>query len=141
MWNDTLMHIWNAIPPAKPDNLFAYLCTTVRRLSYTRLKQQRAQKRGGGAAAVSLEAMPEQLHPAQRDVEEMIDAAFLKDAVDRFLSTLPDDACTIFVQRYGNGKTIAEIAEMYQISQNKTALSLMRTRIRLKKYLREEGLL
>ena len=141
VWNDALMQLWNAIPPAKPENLRAYLVTVVRRLAYDRIDRANAKKRGGGTPAVSLETLTEAQHPAVREVEELFDAACLNDAVNRFLGTLSDDACTIFVQRYGNDRTVAESAEMYQISRNKTALSLMRTRIKLKKFLREEGFL
>ncbi len=137
--NDALMQIWNAIPPARPDNFYAYLTTVVRNLCYKRLDQRNAQKRGGGQAALSLENLPEHAQPARNAVEETVGAIFLNDAVNRFLQSLSPDACTIFVQRYGNGKSIAEIADMYQISRNKAALSLMRTRIKLKKYLNEEG--
>ena len=139
VWNDALLQVWSAVPPAAPKSFGAYLHTTVKRLSLNRAEQKQAKKRGGGQAALSLENLPEHAQPARNAVEETVGAIFLNDAVNRFLQSLSPDACTIFVQRYGNGKSIAEIADMYQISRNKAALSLMRTRIKLKKYLNEEG--
>lgn len=139
VWNDALMHIWNAIPPAEPEDLFAYVCTAVRHLAYQRLEKRNAQKRGSGKAALSLDSMPEHSHPAKRHVEEALDAALLQESVTRFLCTLSADARTIFVHRYGNGCSIAEIARDFQITQSKVTVTLMRTRIKLKQYLNEEG--
>ena len=134
-----MMHVWNAIPPAKPDNLFAYLCTAVRRLAYQRLEKRDAKKRGGGLSELSLEAISERRNPPGQGVEELIDEMLMVEAIQRFLDTLSPDARTIFVDHYGNGRTIREIAEAFRLSFSKVAVTLMRTRIRLRKYLEEEG--
>lgn len=140
IWNDALMHIWNAVPPAEPENLAAYLKTAVRNLALRRKEQYGAAKRGGGAQAVSLDDLPEYRQPAADNaVEQALEDAMLAEAVNRFLRTLSPDARTVFVHHYGNGRTIREIAEAFCISQSKAAVSLMRSRIRLRKYLKKEG--
>ena len=138
VFNDALMAVWRAVPPAMPDDLFAYLITAVRRLAYQRLEKRNAKKRGGGLSALSLDAVPEQMHPAEGSVEPLIDAMLLQEAVTRFLNRLSPDARTIFVHRYTNGKSVAEIAEAFQISQSKVTVTLMRTRRKLKQFLKEE---
>lgn len=137
--NDALMAMWNAIPPAMPEDLSAYLCTTVRNLSRQRLEKRGAQKRGGGLSALSLDNLSEQQQPSANSVEQAIDEAMMLDAVNRFLATVPPDARTVFIERYGNHKTVAEIAAGYHISRNGVALRLMRTRKKLRKFLSEEG--
>ena len=139
IWNDALLHLWNAIPPAKPDDLFAYLCTAVRRLSLQRLEKKNTQKRGGGQPELSLEAISEKHHPQSNDVEELMERAMMLDSVNRFLTALSPDARTIFLEHYGTRKTVSEIAAEFHISRSKVAVTLMRTRIRLRKAMHEEG--
>lgn len=139
VWNDALLHIWSAIPPAKPANLGAYLRTAVKRLALQRLEKRSAAKRGGKEGTVSLDAIPADLQPSCSTVERLMEERMLDDAVNRFLSSLPKETRTIFVHHYGNGRSIREIAEAFDISQSKVAVTLMRTRIRLRKYLIEEG--
>ena len=140
VWNDALLAIWNAIPPAEPENLAAYLRTAVKRLALQRQQKQHAQKRGGGEVPVSLEGMPEQTLPVQQSsVEQLMEGRMLEEAVNRFLASLPKETRTIFVHHYGNGRSIREIAEAFGITQSKVAVTLMRTRLKLRKYLNGEG--
>lgn len=53
--NDAYLGVWEAIPPARPDPLPAFLCRIVRNLSLTRHHADRAAKRGGGSCAVALQ--------------------------------------------------------------------------------------
>ena len=48
---------WNAIPPARPNPLLAFLCRIVRNLSLMRYHADRAAKRGGGSYTVALEEL------------------------------------------------------------------------------------
>ncbi|MBR5371235.1 MAG: sigma-70 family RNA polymerase sigma factor [Oscillospiraceae bacterium] len=139
VFNDAMLNLWNAIPPACPDDLFKYLCTVVRRLSLQRLEKRRAQKRGGGRQALSLDDENVMQVPAAETVEAVLNESMTVDAVNRFLETVSYDARTIFIQRYGNGRSVREIAALYHISQSKVLVSLMRTRNRLKIWLKEEG--
>ena len=49
--NETLMKIWQSIPPFHPDNLQAYSIRIVRNLSVDRLKHREAKKRYAPCAA------------------------------------------------------------------------------------------
>ena len=139
VWNDALLHIWNAIPPAEPQSLAAYLHQTVRNLALKKLEAQNAKKRGGGESTVSLDALPENRHPAQSSIEGLMERHMLHDAVNGFLAQLPEETVTIFVHRYANHRSIGEIAEAFGISYSKVAATLMRTRKKLRAYLKEEG--
>ena len=45
--NDAYLGTWNAIPPARPNPLLAFLCKIVRNLSLMRYHADRTAKRGG----------------------------------------------------------------------------------------------
>ena len=55
--NDAYLGAWNAIPPARPNPLLAFLCRIVRNLSLMRYHADRAAKRGGGSYTVALEEL------------------------------------------------------------------------------------
>jgi len=58
--NDAYLGVWNAIPPARPDPLQAYLCKTVRNISVKRCRKNGAAKRGGSFAVALSEQLDEQ---------------------------------------------------------------------------------
>ena len=55
--NDAYLGAWNAIPPARPNPLLAFLCRIVRNLSLMRYHGDRTAKRGGGSYTVALEEL------------------------------------------------------------------------------------
>ena len=52
--NDSLLRLWQRIPPDSPDSLGSYLSRILRNLCLDRLRQQGALKRGGAAVTVCL---------------------------------------------------------------------------------------
>ena len=46
--NDVYLAAWNAIPPARPDNLAAFIGRTARNIALGRVEYNTAQKRSGG---------------------------------------------------------------------------------------------
>lgn len=46
--NDTLLALWNSIPPNRPNHLPSYICMIARRIGINRYKHNTRQKRGGG---------------------------------------------------------------------------------------------
>jgi len=140
VFQDTLLRIWNAVPPEHPQNLFAYLCTVLRRLSYNRREKNIAEKRGGGQKALALDELDEVTAGCQ-NVEDIVSERLLQEAVNQFLSGLKPEAQAIFIQRYGNLRSVAFIADAYDISESKVKVSLMRTRKKLQSFLKKEGLL
>ena len=45
--NDSYLNVWNSIPDARPNFLFAYVAKIVRNLSINLLKRNTSGKRGG----------------------------------------------------------------------------------------------
>src|SRR5690625_7174374 len=52
--NDTLLRVWDAIPPARPNMLSIFLGKIRRNLSLNYLDKNNARKRGGGGAELLL---------------------------------------------------------------------------------------
>ena len=55
--NEMWLNIWNAIPPAKPENLFAFLSAAVRNCALNRVTANNSQRHGGGAVPLALEEL------------------------------------------------------------------------------------
>lgn len=138
--NDALMHLWNAIPPAVPQSLGAFLVTAVRNAARDRLSYTNAQRRGSGQLCAALDELSE-IIPSSETPEQMIDSIAIRDAMKRFLPTLSPAARGIFLRRYWFCMDIREIAEDLDCSEGRVHMSLMRTRKKLKAYLKKEDLL
>jgi RNA polymerase sigma-70 factor (ECF subfamily) len=134
--NDTYIKAWNNIPPERPKNLKAFLGRITRQLSINRLEKNLAKKRGGGQYVLALEEIEECIPDRDNDV----DTEELRNALNRFLRSLPDEPRRVFIRRYWHMSTISEIARDFSMSESKVKSMLMRTREKLKKYLLREGL-
>lgn len=130
--NDTYLNVWESIPPARPDNLRAFICKITRNISLNRLKYNSAQKRSPGSL-ISLSDLDEKIGVTP-DYEE------LGDILDRFLRTEKPESRIIFMRRYWFMDSIEEIAMMYNYSESKVKSLLYRTRGRLEKFLKKEGI-
>ena len=135
--NDTYAGIWNAIPPARPDNLTAFVCRVVRNLALKRLASLSRQKRDR-AMTVSLseleEILPDECIANGRDEGEI--AALISD----FLRTEKVDARNVFIRKYYFFDSVETIARQYGFSQSKVKSMLYHTRNRLKEYLKGENI-
>ena len=138
--NDALFKLWEAIPPAKPQNLAAFLTVTVRNMACNRRAQKKAAKRGGGEVAVALSEIEEVL-ASQDNPEAELDARAVSDELNSFLGDLPAETRVMFVLRYWSNLSIKEIADKCGVSQSKVKMTLLRTRNNLKDHLEKEGLL
>lgn len=136
--NDALLHAWNAIPPAKPLNLAAFMVTLTRNIALNIYNHNKRQKRGGEHLQVLLDELADSIHNSE-NVEGEVDERMLIQMLEKFLDTLSDDAQTIFIQRYITMLSIKEIASRYGLTESKVKVTLSRTRKRLRKYLKQEG--
>ena len=134
--NDTLFKVWNAIPPNRPDNLYAFCATICRRTAINMLEKRTAQQRS--AAVVELTAEMEQCIPAPAE-ELSPDEERLTELVNEFLGTLDEEKRAVFIRRYCFYETSAQIAEKCGIGESKVRVMLFRTRKRLKKFIGGKG--
>lgn len=136
--NDTYLALWNAIPPAQPDPLSAYVYRIGRNLALKRLRLNTAQKRNSHYD-VSLDELAGVLSGST--LEETVDARDLGRAIDAFLDTLNKENRIIFLRRYWFGDSVQKIAADRGLRENAVSVRLHRTREKLRDYLKEEGFL
>lgn len=137
--NDTYLRAWNAIPPARPAALRAWLGRIARNLSLDRWKTARTQKRGGGAAEVLLGELDDCV-PAPHSVERHLEDQEIAALISTFLRHLPTENRVVFLQRYWYGQDLADIAAEQRCGVGKVKSSLFRTRKALRNYLEKEGI-
>ena len=138
--SDTWLRAWNAMPPQRPSVLSAFLGRITRNLSLDRYKAARAEKRGGSSFPAALDELSECV-PAPGRVEHALEERELAEAIDRFLRTLPERECSIFLRRYWYVDSVQDIAARYALRENTAKSILFRTREKLRRYLAGEGII
>ncbi len=133
--NDTYMKAWKAIPPHRPQYLFAFLAAICRHLSLDRLDWKAAAKRNAEVVALTEEmemCIPDTGH------DRRIEGKELGRILDAFLKDLPRESRRIFLRRYWYADTIGEIARRYGLTESKVKMQLSRTKAKLCTYLKKE---
>lgn len=135
--SDTLLALWNAIPPERPQPLEGYVHRTGRNIALKKLRFQSAQKRNS-QYDLSLDELANAL--PDNSMQETLDARTLGQTIDRFLGELSDTNRTLFLRRYWFGDSVQEIAQQLGLSVNAATVRLSRLREQLKDYLYKEGI-
>ena len=136
--NDTWMRAWNSIPPTRPDHLQLYLGGITRHISLDRFRRQNAAKRGGGELMLALDEMHDVV-ASDADVPSQIAEQEFSESFNRFLRSLPERDCNIFIRRYYYLDPIPLIAKRYGLSVANVQKILSRTRNKLRAHLEKEG--
>lgn len=139
---DLYINLWNAIPPSSPSNLKAYICKAVRNLALQKLRYNEAEKRNN-KNTVSLSELEEK---GSDNVINYTDS--IKDYDDNragrlisdFLRTQKPELREVFIRRYWFMDSVEKIAKDCSYSESKVKSMLFRTREKLKKHLRKEGI-
>ena len=137
--NDTYLHVWNRIPPIRPEHLGAYVCRIARNVCLKRYHANTAQKRNSHYD-VALEEL-EATIPALSTVETDFDARELTQYLNAFLKKLSREDRYLFMRRYWYGDGISEIAKNLGFSAHTASVRLFRLRQKLQTYLQKEGMI
>ncbi len=137
--NDTYLKAWNSMPSNRPARLAPYLGRLTRWLSLNRLRDQDCLKRGKGELPLVLDELAETLDSGF-DTERELEIRELNREIRRLLSGLEKEERDIFLSRYWYVASIAEIAERSGFTESKVKSMLHRTRKKLLRQLKEEGL-
>lgn len=135
--NDTYLRAWQAIPPQRPDFLYAFLASICRHVAFHKLDWKLAAKRNAEVVALTEEL--EMCIPDTRREQEWEDRQIGR-MLNAFMETLPQESRQIFLRRYWHADTIAQIAARYGMTQSKVKMQLSRTRAKLCTYLEQEGI-
>jgi len=135
--NDTLLSIWDTIPPNEPESIAAYAVTISRRKAIDRVKAITAKKRAIPEATEYSEMLDE-LAFAEDIADAVVDKIELGRILSRFLRTLSAKNREIFMRRYFDVETVSSISANMHISKNALNIRLSRMRKELAKILDEE---
>ena len=138
--NETWLRAWKSMPPHRPHILSTFLGKITRRLSLKKCRNSSADKRGGGTAALSIDELEECI-PSSVNVETAYEAKEISSSISRFLDTLPYEDRYCFIRRYWYADPVSDIAAQVHRDSHRISVRLFRTREKLNRYLREEGLL
>jgi len=135
--NDTYLRAWNSIPPHQPTRLSTYLGKIARHLALDRYEALTADKRGGGQLPTLLEEWRDCLPQTAGDPA---DDMALRDALNRFLYTLPADKRRLFLRRYWYADPIRQIARDRGWTESRVKMQLSRIRQQLREFLEKESI-
>ena len=128
--SDACLALWNAIPPARPESLKAYLGAVVRNKA---LRRRRSLPEPAAELDETL--------VGRDSVEERWEARALGEAVSSFLKGESAGSRAAFVRRYWYADSVEAVALRLGWSVSKTKSVLFRTRKRLRAHLEKEGFL
>ena len=135
--NDTYIGAWNAMPPARPTLLQAFLGTIMRRTAIDRYKARKRQKRVASELTVSLSEVEEFI--ADDDTYSEVNAKELGRVISDFVRSLSDRRMYIFMSRYYLARPIKEIARLLECSQSTVNKEIATIKCDLKEKLEKEG--
>ena len=96
--NDAYLGVWNGIPPQKPNDLSAYVCSIVRNAATKKYHAIKAAKRNS-FYDVALDELEDCL-ASNSTVEKELDATELSNKINAFLGSLYKNDRVMFVKRY-----------------------------------------
>ena len=129
--SDTWLRAWQTIPPQNPASLKAYLGRLCRCFAIDRYRHLRRRKRSRDMECVLTEL--DGICPN----EPVTDG--LKETLTAFLRGLEPLERDLFMGRYWYAYTPERLAQEQGLSRGAVNTRLMRTRNKLKDYLRKEG--
>lgn len=133
--NDTYAGIWSAIPPARPENLTAFISKIARNLSLKRLEHRSRDKRSG--VSVSLSELENVV--AVTDAFTVITDEELGRLISSFLRGETREVRGVFIRKYFFFDSVKDISKRYSFTESKVKSMLFHTRKKLAEYLRENG--
>lgn len=137
--NDTYLNAWNSMPPHRPTHLAPYLAKLTRWLSLNRLRDGSSLKRGNGEIPAVLDELAETLDSGI-DVERELGLRELNASIRDMLARIDETERDVFICRYWYAASISEIAVKSGFTESKVKSMLYRTRNKLLKRLKEDGL-
>ena len=137
--NDTYLGVWNTDPPQNPNPLISYVCRIARNLATMKFHSNTAKKRSR-QYDLALDELEECI-PSTVNVETDYEAKEISAAISRFLDTLCYEDRFCFIRRYWYADSVSDIAAQVRSSSHRISVRLFRTREKLNRYLKEEGLL
>ncbi len=136
--NDAYLDTWNAIPPARPDSLGAFVTQILRRIAVNRYKERHARKRMPVGGLFSVEEYADLL-PDESEGDEVANAE-LGRAISDFVRELSRRRRYIFVGRYYMAEPVEALAADLGVTPSAVYKELGKIKRELKKHLEKRGI-
>lgn len=133
--SSVMFRLWSSIPPARPNDLTAYVARSARNEALMRLRKNATEN---ASPALPIDEFAEFL-PSGKTVEDEVFARAIAKAVSAHLGTLPKEERLVFMRRYWYMDPVKDIAKRFGMSEKRVNSLLTRTRRSLKKQLVKEG--
>lgn len=137
--NDSLLRVWNTIPPNRPKKFSVYLALITRQIAIDVYRKNHRKKRINSEYALSYEELSEVLPDTRDETGELLERMTLRELLNRYLSGRPKEVRRILVLRYFYVESTRDIADRTGSSETRVRVLLHRERKALRKYLEEEG--
>lgn len=137
--NDTYAGAWDAIPPARPENLCAFLTTVMRRIAVNRYHSNRKKSNVPSEMTVALSELEGFL--GEEDLTQAVDSYRLGRVINDFVRGLSRRERFIFISRYYMANTVDQIAKTLHVSRSTVNKELATIRKKLKETLESEDYL
>ncbi len=136
--NDTYLSAWNAIPPAKPGFMPAFLAQIARRLALNKLRSRETAKRAASEYTLCFDDLAEFLH-TEESIEEEYETARLGGLISDFVRSLPERTRYVFVERYYSAAAVDKIAAELEVSIHTVYREIDRIKLDLREHLERNG--
>ncbi len=127
--NDSYLKVWNAIPPARPARLLAYVCRIVRNASIDRCRSRGFSQWKSNYAGCVEELSG--LISGGDTPEDAADERLLSGYIDEFIDEQNEVNAMIFVRRFFYMDTCEDIAEASGLSSGAVRTRLTRIKAEL----------
>lgn len=138
--SDTYFAVWNAVPPNRPENFKHYLSRIVRNLAFKRFDYLSAEKRSADTELL-LSELEECFPDTKSDSEGLIEAKELGAYINRFLKSLPENDCALFVSRFYYAESYDVLSQKFHCSPRQAKYRLQKLRRCFQAFLQKEGIL
>lgn len=135
--NDTMLTLWNTIPPERPTNLGAYAYAIIRNKALTRFDYNTAEKRNNTISAPIDEL--EDFLPDE-SVSDGVEDRQITEAINSFLRSQNEKKRYIFIRRYFYADSLNELATDVGMTVDAIRNILFRMRKQLKDKLCKDGI-
>lgn len=136
--NDTYLGVWNAIPPAKPVSLRAFVSQIMRRIAINKYYENTRKRKVPSELTVSMEECEGFIGEAE-SVEEEIIAKELGKFISDFVRNLSDKKQYIFMSRFYLVEPVSVTAKELGITQSAVYKELSKLKKELRADLKSKG--
>ena len=136
--NDTYLDVWNAIPPARPRALLAFIAKIARRVSIDLYRKRSNKKAIPSEFKIAIEEL-EYCLQLEGNVYENLDVKSLSKLINTYLRTLTERQRYIFVGRFYFSNSIEKISREMRVTPSNVYKSLEKIKKGLRLYLIRNG--